>query len=323
MEIQTILLRPVIRALARRRASVLVFHSLPADVYDPVAGMPYAKKFELVLDTIQEHFEVVPLAEVLQRLRQGRSTGGTVSITFDDGYLDWSGTVCPILRRRNLPATFFVTTSQLCGEALWSERVSRVVQKSRGDILEVPHTAFSPIAIGTIEQRLVAADRLTSFLKYLRVPFRDNFITQMEERNGYKIPRTEIFDEAHLRTIHRQGFDIGSHTVNHPILTYCDENEALLEIKNCRECLQSMLDAEVPHFAYPNGKPMADFSARDIRLVKLAGYSGAVTTAFGSTFAMTSPYQVPRFTPWGKTRSQTSRQLIGNLIKSGEQISEE
>lgn len=43
----------------------------------------------------------------------GRPVGGTLSITFDDGFRDNFEVAAPILRRHRLPATFFVTASYI------------------------------------------------------------------------------------------------------------------------------------------------------------------------------------------------------------------
>lgn len=322
MELSSYLTRRLVRLLAKDRTSVFVFHSIPENTEDVVTGQPYVVMFEKALDLIVDHFEVIPLSEAVARLRQGRTSGGTACITFDDGYIDWPTTVGPTLKARKLPATFFITTSQLDGSALWSERIAYAVQHWPDDQLQVPHTAIGTLDVRTPQLRMAAAEQLTAFLKYLRVPYRDELIDRLEASAGVRPEAPPRFTEDHLRSIYRQGFDIGSHTVAHPILSYCDEDEALQEIRGCRERLQALLDAEVPHFAYPNGKPMADFSDRDIRLVKKAGYSGAVTTALGTAPIGTSPYQVPRFAPWARTGFQISRQLIGNLVKRGEQLPE-
>lgn len=69
-----------------------------------------ARKFEAFCRFFQQRFRVLPLAEQVARSRAGEDLGGTLSITFDDGYRDNVEVAAPILRRFNLPATFFVTT---------------------------------------------------------------------------------------------------------------------------------------------------------------------------------------------------------------------
>lgn len=55
-------------------------------------------------------FRVVSLSEQLRACRSNTPMGGTLSITFDDGYRDNAEIAAPILKQLGLPATFFITT---------------------------------------------------------------------------------------------------------------------------------------------------------------------------------------------------------------------
>lgn len=68
-------------------------------------------RFEEFCRFFMDHFRVVPLSEQVAGCRDWRDMGGTLSITFDDGYKDNFEVAAPILRRLRLPATFFVTTA--------------------------------------------------------------------------------------------------------------------------------------------------------------------------------------------------------------------
>ena len=58
----------------------------------------------------RRHFRVLSLAEQVAGCHAGRDMGGTLSITFDDGYLDNFTVAAPILKALGLPATFFITS---------------------------------------------------------------------------------------------------------------------------------------------------------------------------------------------------------------------
>jgi peptidoglycan/xylan/chitin deacetylase (PgdA/CDA1 family) len=243
-------------------------------------------------------------------------------MTFDDGYPDWPTVIAPALKARGLPATFFVTTSQLRGQPMWSERIATLLRKGRPAALQSLHPAIPHVDWSNSQTREAAVEPVTACLKYLRLPFRDALIDRMEHACQTRLEEVPIFRPEHLRTLHDLGFDIGAHTVDHPILTYCTESEARLEISRARDDLSELVGADVRHFAYPNGKPMADYSARDIALIKQCGYAGAVTTAQGSLRLGCSPYQIPRFAPWGQAAWQPVRQLLSNLRRDGEQLAE-
>ncbi len=59
---------------------------------------------------MQKHFDLVDLQECQKRIRSGRNTRPTVSITFDDGYADNCNFALPMLIERRIPVTYFVTT---------------------------------------------------------------------------------------------------------------------------------------------------------------------------------------------------------------------
>jgi peptidoglycan/xylan/chitin deacetylase (PgdA/CDA1 family) len=100
---------------ARRYASVstiVAFHRINDDM--PQDGLTCsAAKFEKFCRYFSSRFRVVSLREQIAGSRRGQDMGGSLSITFDDGYLDNFQVAAPILQKHRLPATFFVTTGFL------------------------------------------------------------------------------------------------------------------------------------------------------------------------------------------------------------------
>jgi peptidoglycan/xylan/chitin deacetylase (PgdA/CDA1 family) len=89
--------------------------------------------------------------------------------------------------------------------------------------------------------------------------------------------------------------------VTHPILAQLGAAEALSEICAGRAALESIVGTRVDLFAYPNGKPGKDYNASHVTMVRDAGFAAAVSTQCGAAVAAGDRYQLPRFTPWGKT----------------------
>ena len=111
----------------------------------------------------------------------------------------------------------------------------------------------------------------------------------------------------------RQGMLIGAHTVSHPILAKLGRAEARQELRTSKSRLEALLGESVQLFAYPNGKPDDDYDIGTVGLVKEAGFEAAMSTAWGHADAGTDPYQVPRFTPWDRTRVRFALRMWGNL----------
>jgi peptidoglycan/xylan/chitin deacetylase (PgdA/CDA1 family) len=68
------------------------------------------RNFVQHLDWLESNFDVITLAEAQARIRSQTNYRPSVVITFDDGYAENCDFALPELKRRNLPATYFVAT---------------------------------------------------------------------------------------------------------------------------------------------------------------------------------------------------------------------
>lgn len=71
------------------------------------------RNFSLQLDWLQKNFDIVTLDEAQRRIVAPHNDRPTIAITFDDGYAENVRTAIPELLRRNLPATYFVSTDYM------------------------------------------------------------------------------------------------------------------------------------------------------------------------------------------------------------------
>ncbi len=112
------------RAL-RGRAMVVALHRVnEVNAGDGLTLSP--EQFEDHCRFFSDNFNVVPLAEIVQRLETGAPFDRHIAITFDDGYRDNAEIAAPILSRYGLHATFFVTTGFIGSEivAPWDKDMS-------------------------------------------------------------------------------------------------------------------------------------------------------------------------------------------------------
>ncbi len=100
---------------ARRNGTTpvgILFYHRVADV-DPNPWTIGRREFRQQIDWLQKRFEIVSLEEAQTRIRSGNNSTPTLCITFDDGYADNASFALPLLIRRNIPFTYFVTTEHL------------------------------------------------------------------------------------------------------------------------------------------------------------------------------------------------------------------
>ncbi len=165
-------------------------------------------------------------------------------ITFDDGHIR-NYEILPVIIKYNIPVTIF-----LCASIINSNR----------------HFWFryenQPIATSKLKKKS-NKDRL-----------------KMLHKAGFE--QDKEFDNPHALQINhlnemKQYVNMQSHTMFHPILPQCNDDEARNEIFNSKQILEKEYGFEINSIAYPNG----DYSERDIDLVKKAGYKSGITVDYG------------------------------------------
>lgn len=318
-----VFVRQSLEFIARDKLSVFLFHKVPK-VRDALLPTDVDQvRFCEMLGFIERHFVIYPLADAVRLLKANRLPKRCAAITFDDGYADWRDGVGKVLEAKSIPATFFITSGQFFGRPMWHERLANVVRSFTGLRLENPALKLPALPTETLDQKVQTLQALEFHFKYLPPVARDVFLHQLEESVGTSAAKVPVMSKEDLIAISNAGFEIGAHTDDHPILSLCDGERAVREIAQTREILEGIIKRPVTSFAYPNGRPGVDFSYRHIEMVKAAGYDYAVTTQWGVGRPDSSPYQIPRFTPWGLSMGHMSWQLLRNLYSKQESLKEQ
>ncbi len=108
---------------ARRRAAIdraarqaepvrVMFYHRVADEH-PNDWTISTRGFAAQIRWLRSRFDVVSLAEAQARITAGRNRFPTACITFDDGYADNMRFAVPLLLRRKIPFTYFVSTNHV------------------------------------------------------------------------------------------------------------------------------------------------------------------------------------------------------------------
>ena len=98
-----------LRAVAEGRVPVIVlFYHRVADER-PNDWTVSNRTFERQIRWLEKRFELISLEEARRRILGGTNDRPCVSITFDDGYADNCHQAIPLLVKRRIPCTYFVT----------------------------------------------------------------------------------------------------------------------------------------------------------------------------------------------------------------------
>jgi len=282
------------------RLCVLIFHRVLGEA-DPLRpNEPTAAEFESRMRWVRDNFDVIPLHEAIEAVRKGRVRRRSLAITFDDGYADNQEIAAPILSGLGLHATFFVATAFLDGGRMFNDTVIEAVRRARGEALDLSEIELGRHRTTTAQERRVAIGAILDKVKYLPPGARDRKVAAIAERCGATLPDDLMMRSDQVAALHARGMEIGAHTRSHPILAEVDAATARGEIEAGRDCLEGIIGSRVRLFAYPNGRPVRDYKAEHVALVRSMGFDGAVSTAWGAARNGADPFQIPRFTPWDR-----------------------
>jgi peptidoglycan/xylan/chitin deacetylase (PgdA/CDA1 family) len=269
--------------------------------------------FNRDLHRMKAMFNVIPLQDAVRRSAAGTLPPRAACITFDDGYADNADVALPILQRHRLHATFFVATGFLDGGRMWNDSVIELVRRAPAGTLDFSSLGLGCHPVASIEQRRAAITALIGQLKYLPLEQRLGQVRGMIEATNLVLPSDLMMTSEQVRRLHRAGMGIGGHTVNHPILASVTDETARSEIAEGKLALEAIIGAKVPLFAYPNGKPGADYRAEHVQMVRELGFEGAVSTAWGACTGTPDVFQLPRFSPWDRTTLRFAVRMARNL----------
>jgi len=300
----------------RGRLSILIYHRALA-APDPILhGEIDAVTFERHMALLAAEFNVLPLGEACARLARGALPARAACITFDDGYADNEQTALPILKRLGLQATFFVSTGYSDGGFMFNDGVIEVVRHAPAGTYDLSSLGLGSHCLGDNTSRRAAIDALIGQLKYRPVGERGALVEQLAAAMHSALPKDLMMRSEQIKRLRDEGMEIGGHTVNHPILAVLSEQEARTEIVNGKRRLEEITGTPVTLFAYPNGKPGQDYGARDVRLVREAGFAAAVSTVSGIANCGSDLFQLPRFGPWDRNPRRLGIRLLLSCARS-------
>jgi peptidoglycan/xylan/chitin deacetylase (PgdA/CDA1 family) len=245
---------------------------------------------------VRDNFEVISFRELeICEERQRAWPKRGLIITFDDGYRDNYTNAFPILKELGLTATIFLTAGHIGSrELFWWDLVAYCVKHSARASLNVPQIAPQPMRLTSGDARNAAIRDILRWLKIISENCKRTFVSQLAELTGVTPPNqtepmhlnwTEVSEMANF------GFEFGSHTLTHPILTNVSEEQLVAEVGQAKTMIEQRLKQKIIAFSYPVGR----FDERVQTAVSNQGFQFAVAykdeAAYQASFER---YQLPR-----------------------------
>jgi len=209
--------------------------------------------FEFFLSCLTDNgFQFVTVSEITQH----NDTDKLVALTFDDGYSDNFEFALPSLQKFNASATFFPVVNPCKDNSV----LPLDIYYQCVDEMELTEEKRNDFISGDTKKKFYWSDPELQ-KEFLKTSFQ-KLLTQ--NRVSYLRP-------DQIKFLADSGFEIGSHSVTHSILTaeYMNESKINFELKQSKIYLEGITGKPVNSFCFPSGY----YNSKAIELAKENGYT--------------------------------------------------
>lgn len=177
------------------------------------------ERFEQELDYLLKHFTPVGLEDMIQNPANHK-----MHLTFDDGLKECATIIAPTLKRKGIPATFFVSPDFVDNNQVF-HRFKRAILESR-----------KILPAGQKKYFLNEVAELDALAEENRINFKDfkPYMTLSE-----------------IEGLHNDGFLIGAHSLNHPEMWLLNEEEQFRQVAESMQWVVDHFNPPIRAFSFP------------------------------------------------------------------------
>lgn len=291
-------IRGLAKILTRNEPRIFVYHRFSKEI-QPEPTVIDATTFEWQIRHIRSNFHVITLREYVRSVREKAPISRPSAIlTVDDGYRDFYEIAYPILRKHGVRATFFVTVNFIEKKIwLWPDILRFALENAPEKIISFSFESTS-FEVPTRDPESIRKEweLLSDFCIRLDDDKKWALISKLLAAARVELPREPIGEYSpvtweQIREMKEEGIEIGSHTLNHPVLSKVrDERLLREEIDGSKAAIEERIGERVATFCYTNSMP-GDINDKVVQFVMEGGYEGAV---FGTGAHFDDLYRLSR-----------------------------
>ena len=265
---------------------ILMYHGIIENDNFKYNNRHFSKStFEKHLKYYQKHFNVVSLSEIFEMKRKNIIPDKkTIAITFDDGFENNYNIAFPLLKKYNLPATFFV--SAVCvdnnNEVLWPDFIN-ILRQNINENLNINNLNFIP----HFKHDFYNLENNISLLEYLKQQSarnRDKIINDLREKYFFdeiiKNVNSELWKlmnkEQLIELSKSELIEISSHGYLHYNLANIEKQEAFEDLSKSKEILEKVINKKISSIAFPDGSYNLDI----LEMCKDIGYNNLCAVTY-------------------------------------------
>lgn len=295
---------------------IFLFHRV-SPVRDVLWNAMTPKLFEQIIIHLNKKYEIVPLEKMLLGEHEPSTKKELCAITFDDGYKDFVNYAFPILQKHKTNSSMYVVTDCVDNNIPpWTYIINYLFINTSHLSLDLESKALPPYLRKTnwknINERIKYAKKLSPFLKQLiNVERRLIYEQIINDFNDIELPGNMMMSWDDIREVYKNGCEIGSHSVSHPLLA---KKTNTTEIK--RELSESAkrIETEIGKFPVTLSYPFGSYNDDIKKMAHDLGYKiGLAVNTHSYNSNKYSLFEVPRIELYDELFIKSKLRISGNL----------
>lgn len=233
--------------------------------------------------------------------------------TFDDGFKEVYENVAPILIKKGIHAVFFIVTSYVDNKSLgYRQKMNLILRKiSRGVAKSKLEAITSLLNLNNIQ-----GPNLISKIKRIKYEKKGLFDQIAElidlDFNEYLSLNRPYLTSSQIIDLIKMGFEIGSHSIDHPRFQEISLNEQINQVKDSVDWLAVNFNYRCRSFAFPFG--YENVSTRFLEII-FKSTPVKITMNFHRGHLSNNPKNLPRI-PMEMTNLSAKNLLAYELTKA-------
>ncbi len=220
------------------------------------------KAFEKDLDYLLDHYIAVDLQMAIRLIRSGEPIDRKYCLlTFDDGLREFNDVIAPILNRKGVPAAVFLNSAFVDNKDLFYRyKVSLLLEHFEQN----PQLLKYKTVLNFFNKKNYSFAKLKR--KLLKVNYQNkSMLDRLAEVveldfNAYLKNHQPYLTSDQIRSLIKQDFDFGAHSIDHPEYRFLSLEEQLRQTEVSVDFVSRQFNLDYSAFAFP----FTDYQVSDI-----------------------------------------------------------
>jgi peptidoglycan/xylan/chitin deacetylase (PgdA/CDA1 family) len=209
------------------------------------------KLFSKDLEYLLEHFSPIDLHQLIQFVEKGKALPkNAFFLSFDDGLSECYHIIAPILKKKGIPATFFLNSDFLDNKSLMfrykaSYLIEELQHRNNIDTIIKKHFSKYQLPYLNVKESLLQVRwHHEALLNDLAQEFGIDFNTFLETQQPY-------LNSQQVKEMQVDGFTFGSHSQNHPTYNKISLDDQIAQTTISQDFVSNQFNPRHKVFAFP------------------------------------------------------------------------